>query len=828
MFAKLCCSLLFLFAASSPLAGVADDSLTILPRQFTLDSSRSTQQLLVERVHDGRHIGQVSGKVSWKSSDPKVVVIKGHIAKPTGNGTATITVRSGDQTATATVTVRGMKKPHQWEFRRHVLPVLAKSGCNNGACHGALAGKGGFKLSLRGYDPATDHWAITRQARGRRIEPSDPGRSLFLAKPSGAIRHKGGLRFETDSPEYRILSEWIIAGAHPPTKDDPRLTAVEVFPKRVTLKPSDTQQLVVVASYSDGRQEDVTRWARFNSANAKVAEVSPDGKVSVIGHGQGAVVVWFSSRIVLSRITSPYPHTIDPAVYEKALRRNFIDKHSLSKLADLNLAPSPRCTDEQFIRRASLDTIGTLPTADEVRRFLDDPAKDKRDRLIESLLGRKEFVDYWTFRWSDLLLVNGRRLRPDAVKAYYQWIRSQVEGNRPWDEMVRSIITAKGSSIENGATNFYALHQSPEEMSENVSQAFLGLSIGCAKCHNHPLEKWTNDQYYAMANMFARVRGKGWGGDGRSGDGRRTLYVTQQGDLIQPRTGKAQPPAPLDAKPLPFDDPSDRRVVLAQWVTSPDNPYFSRAIVNRVWANFFGIGLVNSVDDLRVSNPASNDELLDASAAFLVQNKFDLKSLMRAILQSETYQRSSLALPENKNEQRFFSRYYPRRLMAEVLLDAVAQVTEVPSEFKQIGYDGNDFVKTKEYPRGTRAIQLYDSAVVSQFLKTFGRNDRDITCECERSNTPSMVQVLHINNGGTINERLKHKQSCVAKAVAGKTSDAALLDDAYLRTLSRRPTAPEREALLKIMAGAKGDERRVVIEDLYWAIMSSREFLFNH
>ncbi|MCH8922020.1 MAG: DUF1553 domain-containing protein, partial [Planctomycetes bacterium] len=796
--------------------------------KFTPQSTQSTQRLLVERVRDGRHVGQITSDVSWKSSNPKVVVIKGLIAQPIGNGTATITARSGNQRATATVTVRGIEKPQRWEFRRHVLPVLAKSGCNNGACHGALAGKGGFKLSLHGYDPLTDHWAITRQARGRRIEPSDPGRSLFLAKPSGAIRHKGGLRFETDSPEYRILSEWIIAGARPPTKDDAQLTAVEVFPKRVTLRPKDTQQLIVVARYSDGRQEDVTRWAKFNAANAKVVEVSPGGKVSVMGHGQGAVVVWFSSRIVLSRITSPYPHVIDPAVYEKAPRRNFIDKLVLSKLADLNLAPSPRCTDEAFIRRASLDTIGTLPTVDEVRRFLDERAKDKRDRLIESLLGRKEFVDYWTFRWADLLLVNGRRLRPAAVKAYYQWIRSQVEGNKPWDEMVRSIITAKGSSIENGATNFYALHQSPEEMSENVSQAFLGLSIGCAKCHNHPLEKWTNDQYYAMANMFARVRSKGWGGDGRSGDGRRTLYVAREGDLIQPRTGKAQPPAPLDAQPLPQDDPSDRRVVLAQWVTSPENPYFSRAIVNRIWANFFGIGLVNSVDDMRVSNPASNEALLDAAADFLVKNRFDLKTLMRAILQSETYQRSSQSLPENQDEQRFFSRYYPRRLMAEVLLDAVAQVTEVPSEFKQIGYDGNDFVDTKEYPRGTRAIQLYDSAVVSQFLKTFGRNDRDITCECERSNTPSMVQVLHINNGATINGRLKHKESCVAKALAAKTSDAALLEDAYLRTLSRRPTAKEREALLKIMAGAKGDERRVVIEDLYWAIMSSREFLFNH
>ena len=639
---------------------------------------------------------------------------------------------------------------------------------------------------------------------------------------------KGDCGFDVDSPDYRALAKWISDGAAPPSNKDAKLVSVEVFPQDITLRPDDHQHLVVRARYGDGREEDVTRWAKFTSSNATVASVSAAGKVSALGHGEGAIAVWFSSQIVLARVTSPYANVVAGEVYEKAPRRNFIDELVLDKLTSLNLAPSPRASDEEFLRRVYVDTIGTLPTLEQARTFLDDRSDAKRDKLIEELLARKEFVDYWTYKWSDVLLVNGRRLRPVSVKTYYDWIRGHVEKNTAWDVMVREIITASGSSHENGATNFYALHQTPEEMSENASQAFLGLSIGCAKCHNHPLEKWTNDQYYAMANMFARVRSKGWGGDSRSGDGLRTLYVASEGDLPQPRTGKPQPPAPLDAQPLEFDSAEDRRITLATWITSPENPYFSRAIVNRIWANYFGVGLVHQTDDLRASNPASNEPLLAAAARYLADNKFDLKSLMRIILQSETYQRSSEALPENKDDRRFYSRYYSKRLMAEVLLDAIAQVSEVPSEFNQIAFDGADFTATKEYPLGTRAIQLYDSAVHSPFLKTFGRNERDITCECERTSVPSLVQVLHLNNGDTINKGLRDEKSCVAKALASEKDDATIIDEAFLRTLSRRPTERERQSLLTVMAESKEVPRRVLIEDLYWGIMSSREFIFNH
>lgn len=351
--------------------------------------------------------------------------------------------------------------------------------------------------------------------------------------------------------------------------------------------------------YSDGRSEDVTHLAKFTASAEAVASVDEHGNVSVTGSGEGAVTAWFSSQIVIAGITVPWPNSIPAEVYATAPRRNFIDDIVLDQLQQLQLRPSPRCSDEVFIRRAFLDTIGTLPTADEVRTFLADTAPEKRDRLIETLLARPEFIDYWTYHWSDLLLLNGNELRPDAIAAWYRWIRQQVATDAPWDRFVRELVTAKGSSIDNGATNFFARHQAPEDMAENVSQAFLGLSIGCARCHNHPLEKWTNDQYYAFANLFSRVRAKGWGGDARNGDGKRTLVTASSGELVQPRTGKPQPPAPLDETPIDFNAPGDRREYLADWLVSPRNKLFARSITNRVWKNYFGVGLVEQVDDMR-------------------------------------------------------------------------------------------------------------------------------------------------------------------------------------------------------------------------------------
>lgn len=730
----------------------------------------------------------------------------------------------------STVAADAPKMPKPISFTHDVLPILSKAGCNTGGCHGALAGKAEFRLSLDGYDPVADYYTITQETRGRRIEFAAPARSLVLTKPTAAVKHKGGKVLREGSADYKMLVDWIKQGAPGPSQDEPDVERIELQPTKALVKKGDTLKFKVMAFFSDGTERNVTPWVRWDSTDATVAEIDKKtGEVTVIGFGEGAVTAWYSSRVAMARVTSPWPKTVDAKVYADAPKRNAIDKLVMEQLQQLQLVPSPRSRDSVFIRRAFLDTIGVLPTVEETKAFLADKRADKRDKLIEALLARPEFVDYWTYRWSDLFLISGKKLRPDAIKAYYDWLRKGIAENKPWDELVREVLTAKGSSVKNGATNFYAVHQDPENMAENVSQAFMSLSINCAKCHNHPLEKWTNDQYYQFANLFARVQAKGWGGDFRSGDGKRELFVASRGDLIQPRTGRPQPPAPLDAPAIPADDPGDRREALADWLASPENPYFTRSIANRVWAAYFGRGIVEPVDDLRVSNPASNEPLLDELAAFLAKENYDLRALMRLILQSETYQRSSVAVPGNEADTKNFSRYYPRRMMAEVLDDAISGVTGVPSSFTKITMLDGSTQNTKFYEEGTRALELYDSAVTSYFLSTFGRNEREITCECERSGKPSMVQVLHLSNGKTVNEKLQNEKGRLSewlkdeKAVFGD-----LIDRAYLECLSRPPKDAERKRLLKVMNAAKKEERQAVAEDLYWALLTSREFLFQH
>ena len=713
-------------------------------------------------------------------------------------------------------------------FRHEVIPILSKANCNGGGCHGAMAGKGGFRLSLFGYNPEADHLAITREAQGRRVEVSQPGLSLLLTKPTTAVPHKGGKRLEVESEDYRTLARWIAQGAPGPQAGEAELLGLSIEPGERSVRAGETLPLAVKARYSDGRERDVTRWAKFTSTDETVASVDASGRVAVLGPGEGAITAWFSSRIVIARVTSPFPAEIPAEVYASAPRTSPFDALVIDQLQRLHLRPSPPADDATFIRRATLDTLGRLPTPAEVGAFVADPASDKHARLADRLLAAPEYVDFWAYKWSDVLLVSGARLRPAAVKAYYGWIRERVADNTPWDRFVRQVVTARGSSVEEGESNFFAIHQDPESMAENVSQAFLSLSINCARCHNHPLEKWTNDQYYQFANLFARVRAKGWGGDPRNGDGKRQLYVEASGDLIQPRTGRPQPPAPLDAPAIAADDPRDRREVLADWLTSSSNPYFARAIANRVWAHFLGVGLVESVDDLRASNPASNERLLAALADHVIAHRFDLKSLMREILVSQTYRRSSEILPGNRDDRRHYSRYFPRRLPAEVLNDAIADVTGVRDRFTELTLSDASTEKTGFYTNETRSVQLYDAAVTSYFLKTFGRNQREITCECERSNQPSLVQALHLSNGTVLNDKLRAPEGRVARLLAGGADPDRLITEAYALALSRAPKESERQAFLRWFREAGEAERPAVVQDLFWSILTSREFLFQH
>lgn len=804
-------------------ASIADAaSLSILPGKFTLSGPASRQQLVVEWTEGGKFIGQPTNEITFASSNERVVKMVGDSAVPVANGSATITARAGRQTAKVTVSVANMERPFEWSFRNHVQPVLAKAGCSSGACHGAAAGQGGFRLSLRGYDDDGDHRSLTRHALGRRIVPSDPGRSLMLLKPTSTVPHKGGKRFDVDSLEYRILSEWIAEGAQPPRSEDARITRLEILPELTTLQPGASQQLLVRAHFSDGSVQDVTRWAKYTDANASVTAVNDTGKVTVLGHGEGAITAWYLSRIAIATVTVPYTNKVGAAVFAKAPRRNFIDDLALAKLKELNLPPSPRSGDAEFLRRAFLDTTGVLPTADEAREFLADASPKKRDALIEKLLARPEFTDYWTYKWSDLLLVNSDKFRPASMWSYYNWIRSHVAANTPWDRFVRELVTARGSTAELGAGNFFVLHDDPTTMAETTTVAFMGLSITCAKCHNHPMEKWTNDEYFGFANLFARVRAKNG-----PGEGERIIFAAADGDLVQPLTGRPQAPRPLDGKPIALDAPGDRREVMANWLVSRDNPYFSRSIANRVWANFMGVGLVEAVDDLRVTNPASNEKLLTALGRHLADQTFDLKALMRAILRSETYQRTSEALPANAPDTRFYSHYYPKRLMAEVLLDSYSQVTGVPTDFFQDKRNANQG-RGPSYPAGFRALQLPDTKTDSYFLRTFGRPDRDRTCECERTGEPSMAQALHIANGETLNKKLAAKGNRLEQQLAAAPPADKLVEEVFLAALARFPTDSEKSRFTTALSSCAEPEKRALIEDIYWSLMSSREFLFNH
>lgn len=707
-------------------------------------------------------------------------------------------------------------------FRNQVQPILAKFGCSTGACHGAAAGQGGFKLSLLGYDHIGDQLAIARAANGRRIVVEDPARSLLLLKATKTVPHKGGEKIKTGSREYQILADWIAHGAPGPQSSDPNLQRIEITPAYATLKPGATLPLKVTAFFDNGASEDVTRWVKYTAGNNAVATVDDVGNVKVSGQGEGTITAWYLSRLSIATITVPFEQQVKADTFAAFKPRNFIDERVIEKLRELNIPPSAACTDDEFIRRAFLDTLGILPTAQEVRNFIDDTSSTKRDALIDSLLKRPEFTDYWSYKWSDLLLVNSDKLAVRPMWSYYQWIRRNVEQNTPWDVLVRNLLTATGSTLENGASNFFTLHDEPTKLAETTSVAFLGMSIACAKCHNHPMEKWTNDQYFAFANLFSRVRAKTTGLKDE-----QVVFSATTGDIVQPLTGKPQAPAPLDAQSISMTSTQDRRITAAEWVTSPTNPYFARSITNRVWANFFGSGLVNAVDDLRMTNPASNEKLLHDAAQHLITNKFDLKALMRAILQSQTYQRSSVALAENKSDTRFYSHYYPKRLMAEVLLDAISQVTAAPTSFNMERRNANRGLG-EAYPMGFRALQVPDSNTRSYFLNAFGRPDRVQTCECERTNEPSMAQALHIANGDTLNQKLAQKNNRLDQLLASGKSAAEIVDEVYLTALSRFPTAKEKTEVTALLAAATPDEKRQTLEDIFWGVMSAQDFVFNH
>jgi hypothetical protein len=809
----------FLLVAGGCFASLATAAtLEVLPRSVHLTTKESRQQLLAQS-RDGEFHADLTRTAAWTSSNPAVATVDAQgLVTPLADGQTTIRAAVNGLNSQVTITVSGQRAPFTWNFTNHVTPVVTKTGCNQGACHGALAGKNGFKLTLRGYDPEVDFYTLTRQATARRISLAEPENSLLLKKAVFAIPHGGGKRFAKDSLEYRVIKEWIEAGTPPPTAQDPEVTELEVYPASVILKPNAEQQLVVRAKYADGKIEDVTRWVKFGSNNDGVASVDDFGRVKTSAAGEAAITLWYNNRVLYARVAVPFDHQVDPKVYSSYPRSNFIDDHIVAKLQALRLEPSKLASDAEFIRRAYLDAAGVLPTSEEVENFLADTRPNKRALLVDHLLTREEFNDHWAYRLSDLMLVSSRRLRSPQMWSFYNSIRDSVRDNKPWDQFARDIFTSTGSSRQNGAANYFVLHKDPIDTAENTTQAFLGQRLTCARCHNHPLEKWTQKQYYQFANLFARVALKN--GD----EGEPVIYAKTSGDINHPRLLRPLEPTPLDGQPMSLDSLADRRTHFAQWLTAKNNHFFARNIINRVWGHYMGRGLCHPVDDVRATNPASNEELFAALEKDFTANGFDLRRLMRLIMTSTAYQLSSESNSTNQRDDMFYSRYIIKRLPAETLLDAMSQVTGAPSSFPG-------------YPDGTRALQLPDVRVQSQFLDVFGRPPRILCDAGERSQDPSIAQALHVINGDTLNKKLSREAGSIALLTRIGLSDAKILDQIFLSAVSRYPTAAEKSSLLPVLAQArqvKGspdvqrDARRAALEDLTWALLTSKEFLFNH
>ena len=799
----------------------SEAGLEILPSTIELDGPQAQQQLLAQATRAGVQ-KDWTANASWTSENPEIAAVDaGGLVRPVGDGSAVIRVKADGLEAQVTVRVAGTRDPFSWGFRQHVIPVLTKKGCNSGPCHGAAGGKNGLKLTLRGYDPAADYDALTREATARRVSLADPASSLFLLKPTMTIPHGGGKQIAVDSLEYQVLSEWVAAGAPGPKDDDPEVVGLEVYPRAATLEPVAKQRLVVRAKYSNGRVADVSLWARYSSTDAAVAEVSDGGVVTMVGRGEAAITVAYSTSVLYARLTVPHDNEISEEDFGRLTVNNYIDELVLEKLRKLRIAPSEPADDSAFLRRAYLDAAGILPSAEEVEDFLADTSPDKRRRLIDGLLERPEYADYWAYKWSDLLMVSTNRdhLNRTALWDFYNWIRDSVAENKPWDHFAQDIFASTGSSRENGALNYFVLHKDTIELAENTTQAFMGQTLTCARCHNHPLEKWTQVQYYRFANLFTRIGIK-------TGDepGDSVIFAKDFGDISHPRMGRPLPPTPLDGEELALDSPEDRKLHLAEWLTSEANPYFARNIVSRVWANFFARGLVVPPDDLRATNPSSNEKLFDALVEDLVAGGYDVKHLIRRIMNSGTYQLSSTPNASNQRDDRYYSKYQVKRLPAEVILDAMSSITGQDSKFEG-------------YPAGMRAVQLPDVQVESEFLASFGRPLRLVCDVQERSGDPSIAQALHVINGETLNGKLRAEDNNIASFVKLGLSDRKILDYLFLSAFSRYPTDSEKQTILGELEKARAEQgserareraRREPIEDLMWALLTKKEFLFNH
>jgi hypothetical protein len=809
------------FATVAPAAQPQVTSLTAFPTALAIRGADDAPQLLVTGAAGDRHL-DLTGSATYAISNPAVARVDpaGRVY-PLANGSAEITATAAGKSVRVPLTVTGMEAPRPINFANQVEPVLTKLGCNSGGCHGKIQGQNGFRLSLLGFDPEMDYMTLVKESRGRRLFPAAPDRSLFLEKAAGVVPHGGGKRTDVGSEEYKLLRRWIATGMPFGEDSDPKVTSVTVYPDARVIDRQGRQQLAVYAHYSDGSVEDVTRRAQYESNETEVATVTETGLVQTLSMtGQAAVMVRFSGNVTVFRAVVPRPGPAPQFAFEP---KTVVDKFTAKKWQELGIAPSGLCTDEQFIRRAYLDITGTLPTAEAVVKFAADADPAKRDKLIDRLLETPEYAYLFANKWADVLRVK-RRNQPDRASgtfAFHSWIRDAIAADKPYDEFVREIITAVGNETESPPTVWYREVGTPEQFVDDVSQVFLGQRLACANCHHHPYERWSQDDYWGLAAFYARVGKKalpipGQPMNNRQGS-RQVVYTKANGSVTNKRTGKPVTMKPLDGGPMEVGAEDDPRVRFAAWLTDPKNPFFARAVANRYWAHFFGRGIVDPLDDMRVTNPPSNPELLDALAQDLVEHHYSLKALVKTICKSRTYQLSAEPNEFNKSDKQSFARYYPKRLPAEVVFDAVCQVTESPSDFPGL---------PKDRHAPGRALMLPDEAFQSYFLDVLGRPQRISACECERVNEASLAMTLHLLNSQEVQDKITRPGGRAEKLARDPRPDEQKIAELFLLAVGKRPT-PEQMALAKEHLARNAKDKKQAYENFIWALVNSKAFLFN-
>ena len=794
-------------AESAPPPPSGPFTLEVFPADVQLHTKRAAQSLVVRIAEQSGVQRDVTAHAAFTFTDPAKARIDRGILAPLADGDTTLQVAYAGQTAAVPVKVSDAQTDPAVSFRRDVMPVFLRSGCNAGGCHGSARGQDGFHLSLFGYDPEGDHFRLTRELAGRRINLALPAESMIITKCVGDAPHTGGKLFEKDSPYAQTLIRWLEAGALNDPPEVATCTSVELLPKRLVLEtPGHAHRVTVRAHYSDGTQRDVTPLALFLTSNEGAAKISKDGVITTGQRGEAFVMARFATHTVVSQVIV-IPKDLK-FTWPEVEERNFIDQFVHQKLRDLRITPSEVCDDATFLRRAQIDITGVLAPTSEVEKFLADPDLKKRERKVDELLGRKEFTDLWALKWSELLQIRSDQNNGGykATLRYYDWLHDQLEKNVPINVVASQLISATGSTLENPAANYYQLETDSLKLAEDTAQAFMGIRIQCAQCHNHPFDRWTMDDYRGFVAFFTQV-GRKTGEDPRE----KIVFDRREGESKHPLGDRVVPPKFLGGE-SPDTKGTDRREALAKWLAAPENPYFARHMANLIWAQYMGRGIIEPVDDARISNPAANPELLAALAGKLIESNYDMRKFVREICTSRTYQTSTRGNDTNGSDERNFAHATIRRMRAEVLLDCISQVTDTKDKHRGL-------------PAGAHAVGIADGRTTNYFLTTFGRATRENICSREEVG-PTLSQALHFLNGETIETKIAGG-GVVKRLLSERKAPREITQELYLRCFGRPPTSEEIARLEPHWATAT-DQQPAIFTDLFWALLNAKEFMFNH